>query len=188
MKRGYQICLGVALLMIGIPLETQSQNTLSETQAKLAIIHNFVGRYTQWPGRYSLAHVGEIYVCSFGDDDVVKDFELLEAASTERLKLFTVSNAKLSMAHECHVMYIAASEKWRMKQLLEAVAQYPVLTISPIAHFSKNGGMVELMTSKRRQGNFEKNYVRYTINLGILNARKIMLEPDAVELAKEVVR
>lgn len=187
MRKQIALCLVVVIALMGRNSVAQnSQDTLTDVQAKLAIIHHFVSRYVQWPGRYALGNLSQIYICSFGSDAVTEDLMLLEQASTPDLRVFVQMNPKLSMANECHVVYIAPSEKGRAKRIVYALKNYPVLTIADISSFNEMGGMVELHTNTRMQGNFEKNYVRYNLNIEAIKKQKMHLDPDAVELAQEV--
>lgn len=182
------VLLLLLLLPSAMPHQASSQPILTDVQAKLAIIHNFMSRYVQWPGRYSLEHNSQIYICTYGVDEVVESMRLLEKASTQDLRVFVTSNPALSMAHECHVVYIASTEKANVSHILKTVRLHPILTVSPLRNFASKGGMVELVTDIQLQGTFEKQYIRYIINLNAMKRHKINLEPDAVEMAKEVLR
>ncbi len=162
-------------------------SSLTDVQAKLVIIHTFVGQYTSWPGNYSLERSGEVTICSIGRDDITEQLSLLEQASTDTLHVQVKKQITPSHIKGCHVLYIAESEKLGFAALVKQARDYPVLTISAIRHFVEEGGMVGLETDVKTQGNFEKHYVRYALNSRAVSEAGLSVEVDAIELAKRVM-
>jgi hypothetical protein len=178
---------GLALSMMAPSSIYAVSKPLTDVQAKLIIIHNFIGQYVRWPGRYSLDETRQIYICSQGADELTRELPILEQASTSELKVHVVQNPRSEELTICHVMYFAASEKGHFQEQMQKIKGYPVLTISSMKHFLEKGGMVSLETEIERQGNFEQRFVRYSINSGALTRAKLVVEPDAIELANEVL-
>lgn len=179
--------LTALLLCLTAPAGTVSGQQLTDTQAQLAIIHNFISHYVRWPGRYSLDQTKQIYVCSMGDDHLTEQLPLLEKASTEHIRVQVVrdpGDAELSL---CHALYFAPSQKGTFEAKIKKMKDFPVLTISPIRQFTEKGGMVGLETEVEHQGNFEQRYVRYSLNSKALTSARLFIEPDALELASRVI-
>lgn len=170
-----------------LPMSTLASASLTDVQAKLVIINTFVGQYTRWPGRYSLDRNHQVTICSVGRDEVATQLNMLEQASTEKLQVKVKKQIALSELNHCHVLYIAESEKISFSSWLNRAKNYPLLTISSIRHFVEEGGMVGLETDVKRQGNFEKHYVRYALNSGAVSEAGLSVEVDAIELAKRVI-
>jgi hypothetical protein len=84
----------------------------------------------------------------------------------------------------CHILYIAGSEKKRYQKIIKSVSFKAVLTISGITHFGRSGGVIELFR--------EKDRIRFIINLNnaieaglVISSRLLSL---AVVIEKEEER
>src|SRR5207253_4013890 len=56
----------------------------------------------------------------------------------------------------CHILFISSSERKRLGEILRAVRDANVLTVSEVDHFLSAGGMIQLL--------MEGNKVRFVIN------------------------
>lgn len=162
--------------------------TLTDVEARLVIVHNFLSHYVAWPGALSLDKRSDITICSVGHDEVTSQLRLMEKASTHDLKVSVAQGIGASQYPGCHVLYIAENQAANLSHILNQASSYPVLTISPVKQFVELGGMVGLETEIRHQGNFEKHFVRYSLNLPAISRARLSVLPDALELAKRVVR
>lgn len=180
-----------AAIMLGwllpAPVSSFAAANLTDVQAKLVILHTFVGQYTRWPGSYSLDRNQQVNICSIGRDAVTQQLGLLEKASTNTLEVHVKQQVSPSHIQDCHVLYIAESEKLGFAGLLKQTQGYPVLTVSAIRNFVEEGGMVGLETDVKTQGNFEKHFVRYALNSRAVSAAGLSVEADSMELAKRVI-
>lgn len=179
---------GLAACLMGFHAFAAAPKTLTDVEAKLVIIHAFLSHYTSWPGNYAINLQDDIAICSMGEDAVVSQLALMENASTPSLKVRVLNHVSTKQLTACHVLYVADNQIPDLAAILAAARRYPILTVSAIGQFIEAGGMVELETEVKHQGNFEKHYVRYSLNLGSLARAKLNVLPDALELAKKVVR
>lgn len=179
--------LVLAALLVAPPSRA-ADDRLTDVQAQLVIIHNFLSHYVRWPGRYSLDETRQIYVCSLGEDKLSEAMPLLEKASTDKIRVTVVQDPQNEELTLCHVMYFAESGRSSLAEKLKKMKKFPVLTVSAIRNFTEMGGMVELEVEVKRQGNFEHNYVRYSLNSKALTSAQLFIEPDALELASRVIR
>ena len=189
---GLRLLAMTMILCILMTIKSSSPHALdhplTEVQAKLVIIHSFISEYVRWPGRYSLDETHQIAICSLGEDELTKDLQQLEKASTDALSVRVVKNPDDMELKNCHVIYFADTQKADFREQLQKIKGFPVLTVGGFRQFIDGGGMVALVTKTQRQGNFEKNYVRYSLNSQALTKARLFIEPDAIELAERVVK
>lgn len=161
---------------------------LTDVQAKLAIIYNFISRYVKWPDQPSTDAVRDINICSIGSDELTKEMELLTKASTDKMRVNVISNVASNRWQNCHVLYIAKSEQRDVPAILAGIKTLPVLTFSSIESFADDGGMISLIRETQMQGAFERTFIRYEVNTASVYTAKLYVDPDALELARKVIR
>ncbi len=178
------------MVMLGVlvPSIQAKKIELTDVQAKLVIIHNFVSRYVHWPAERSLDRNSQLLVCFLGDDEVSQSIRILEKASTDTLRVRVIGNPDTTLLDRCHVLYIASSEKAHIGKYITLLNNAPVLTFSDMDHFTEEGGMVSLVEETKMRGNFENIYVRYEINTPAIARATLAVDPDAIELARRIVK
>lgn len=186
MRHLFTCSLMLALAMSGAAFA--ATKTITDVQAKLVIIHSFLGQYAAWPGTYALDERTDVTLCSIGRDEVTQVLPMMENASTSRLRVHVRRSVAPEQFNQCHILYLAQSRQAEMPVLLQRASRYPLLTVSSIPQFVEQGGMVGLESEVKYQGTFEKHYVRYSLNLKATQAVGINIHPDALELARKVVR
>lgn len=176
----------MALVLPASSVAEPAKKNLTDVQAKLVVIHNFISKYVQWPGDRAMANVNRLPVCIIGKDDLTILMPLLQRASTQTLQVSVIDNPDIKELPLCHVVYIAISEKKNLTELLKGLAGAPVLTVSSIPNFVDSGGMVGFVEESQIQGAFEKKFVRFEVNTSAISQSKLFIDPDALELAKRV--
>ena len=81
---------------------------------------------------------------------------------------------------QCHVLYIATSERERLADILHEVRELPILTVSEIQGFSHEGGIIELLRDGER--------IRFKIDLGVAHRAGLELSSRLLNLAVTVTR
>ena len=185
------LCISLCfILCVSAPLQASlsAPKQLTQAQAKLVIILNFINKYSSWPGGYDLGTTGFVNVCSIGQDDVTQELPVLAKASSERLRVNILTDQPHNKINQCHVLYIAESAAWEVPSLIKQTAGSPTLTVSGYSQFIEIGGVVGITEHVKRQGNFEKFFVRYEVNNRSAMQRGLRIDPDALELAARVIR
>lgn len=175
-----------AVFFVQPPLDAAPK--LTDAQARVLIILNFINKYVEWPGNYNLRSTGYVNVCAHGNDAVTAELPVLKQASTPTLSVNVYINQQESYLSRCHVVYIADSKHQDAGRILQLVGNAPVLTVSAAPRFIDQGGAVGLTSVVERQGNFERTFVRYEVNRGQFARAQLRLDPDALELAARVLR
>ncbi|MDE3245052.1 MAG: YfiR family protein [Acidobacteriota bacterium] len=78
----------------------------------------------------------------------------------------------------CHMAFICASERGRLKEIMGRIGHRPVLTVGDTAGFSKKGVMINL--------SIEEDLPRFEINLGAARWNNLGMSAQLLNLARKV--
>ncbi len=79
----------------------------------------------------------------------------------------------------CQLLYIPASAEAQVKEILQLVDGYPVLTVSDMDSFLELGGMIAL--------EIQHNHIRFAVNRGQAEKTGITFNAQMLKLATLVV-
>lgn len=163
------------LLLLAWPPAWAAEN--EGTLLKTAYIYN-VAKFTEWPERSHGPVSAPMRFCLVGEDAQVPSLWRLDGRTVKgrHLKVLTPRGGR--MADECDLLYVAASEREHLVELLRTLRQQPVLTVSELDGFAQAGGMVELSP----QGKL----LRFTIHLGAVRAAELEISPRLLSLARVI--
>jgi len=91
------------------------------------------------------------------------------------LVLKRISNPK---NEKLHILFISASEKGKLSNILAPLEGKPILTISDISHFIERGGMIGF--------EMDDNKVHFSINKGVADAAHLQFSSQVLKLANTV--
>lgn len=153
-------------MLVSFPSLTAAAD-LSDTEIKqryFTLLQNFVS----WP------HYGnsKVVACSYGNDAVT--------AAISRANLFAnyIENVTNSNLKKCQMLYIAMSEADRVSRILKLADKYPILTVSSVSSFVKNGGAVEFYRDTSGDG----FVIKLKINLDLAKAKQLKIDPELLEI------
>ena len=120
---------------------------VSEYAVKAAYLYNFV-KFVEWPpgafrNEYVPFLIGILGDDPFGDllDSAVKDKGIFSRAiHVKRFDGF--DGTQIAQLRHCQILFIAYSEKGRLREILQALRGSQVLTVSEIEKFPLLGGMI----------------------------------------------
>jgi hypothetical protein len=166
------------MLCLALPVRSAEETPRSEYQVKAALLFNFV-RYTEWPAA-AFADPRAPYVIGVaGRDPFGKDLEKVFEGKTVKGRPFVVR--RVSTEEEmrgCHLLFISASERRRMSELLEKVKGAPVLTVGETPDFLDQGGSINLI--------IKDESVRFEINLEPARAARLKLDANLLKVGVSV--
>lgn len=165
-------------LVFGSALGGSTRVPVNDEQLlKTAYIFNFA-KFTRWPGVAWTDDRTALSVCAVGTDELAQALHLLgrETVRGREVNVKQVDTADAVAA--CHILYIAASEYARFRQVLNQAASGHALTISEIRGFADQGGMIQLFRDKSR--------IRFKINTGAIERRGLRLSARLLDLAEIV--
>jgi len=150
-----------------------------EYKVKAAFLYNFA-KFTDWPGSGDDPGDGMLDICVLGRDPFGT---ALDALAGRRVgpRLVQVHRIEEQAGYgHCEVVFISRSEQGRLAAYLVAYRNRPVLTVSDIESFARQGGMIELVIVSGR--------IRFKINLDAARRQGIRLDATLLNLALEVLR
>jgi hypothetical protein len=144
-----RLALVVALMTSGVGFAQD----VTEPALKAAFIYNFV-RFTEWPSVPS--GTDPFTMCVVGDAAVSDALErTVKGRDIEGRPMAVSRTARPVTKQPCHVLYVSGTMRDQSAQLVAAVRDAPVLTISDIDGFGNVGGIVQFF--------FEHGQLRFSI-------------------------
>lgn len=147
----------------------------TEYEVKAAFIHN-IAKFVEWP--VAPPTDGKLRLCIVGQDPFGS---VLDSLRGKRIgdKVWEVLPAKPnSNLRECGVLFIAASERNNLNQVLDAIKGSAVLTMGDSEGYAKQGVMVNFY--------LERNLVRFEINAEAASRAGLKMSSQLLKLARIV--
>jgi hypothetical protein len=134
----------VALALTATALWPQSGG---EYEVKAAFLYKFAS-FVEWPEATRHEPLG---ICVVGQDPFGSALERAVKGHTIGGREFVVRRLKAWRAGAgCHILFIAASEKPRLRSLLEQVQHQAILTVGDVPGFCESGGAINLSVVEAR--------------------------------------
>lgn len=172
--------LAVALLLfIGMPTATHAEaDGGREAKIKAAVVFKTI-KFVEWPEKAFSSPKAPLGVCLFGESPLVDALRLTDGVEAQGHSLqFRQSPYAKVRAEGCQVAFVAQSEAGRLTQILNDLANKPVLLISDIDGFAQQGGAIGLVQAD--------NKLRFEVNLKAARQAGLNLSAPLLELATVV--
>lgn len=167
----------ISLMLFLVWLQPGLAQGVSEGRIKSAYVLNFA-KFVEWPADTAWAE-DKITLCVVGNN--VLDGALLELdgrkAGSRELRVIQHINADDSL-NGCQMVFIGESERKRAAAIIRELGETPVLTISDIEDFAKNGGCIRLL--------YHQNKIVFEVNLTSAQKSKLHLPGQLLNLASTV--
>jgi hypothetical protein len=167
-----------ALLSSLLLVQGQSPRT-SEYQLKAVFLFNFA-QFVDWPPSAPQDSQPPLLIGILGDDPFGTFLD--ETVRGERVGARPIQVRRyhrIADIEDCNILFISRSEDERVPEILSAVKNRPVLTVSDADGFASQGGIIEFFTDKSR--------IRLRVNLDAAEAAKLTISSKLLRVA-EVVR
>lgn len=178
LKRLKIIYIGLLLILVSSVVARAQQEKVTEYQIKAAFIYNFT-KFISWPQKAFASESVPFVVEILGDDPFGPSIEQLRALHVNDRSVDIQYAENDTAIKPCHVLFICASEKNRVNQILQKIKGQPVLTVSDIEGFSTKGGIIEFRVKKEQ--------LRFLINLEAARSAGLRISYQLLSLAKEVI-
>jgi len=152
---------GVLYLLSTMALADNHQQVSNERLFKAAFVYNFA-KFTHWPDNEN----EKFQLCTIGHSPLINDLKQLQGKSIQGRTVNIKTIDQIQTARHCQLLYIATSEKDRYKNILDFTQSQPILTVSELSFFARNGGIIQFYR--------KNNKTRMVINLD--SAHKAGLE------------
>jgi hypothetical protein len=170
----------VMLALLHIPILQAQQPKVSEYQVKAIYLFNF-GRFVQWPPNAMAAKGDAFSICVLGQDPFGASLDSTLAGETLEGKPLAVKRISTPRdAGECRILFISSTEENHLKEILVALDESSILTVSDMPAFSRRGGMIQFV--------LEGDKVRFEINLAKAETAKLTLSSELLKVATTVRR
>jgi hypothetical protein len=170
--------------------QARDSSDSSEYLIKAGFIFNFA-KFVEWPASAfaqpdSPIVIGILGTDPFGTiiDQIVQDKKIgARGFVVKRLKW----GSEVKDLRDCKILFVSASEKAHMDELLQIVKGLPVLTVGETPGFAERGGVIRFVLEDNRV-RFEVNVeaahqAELTISSRLLTLARI-IQPPTVELRK----
>jgi hypothetical protein len=171
--------LVITWTVIAAPWLHAQQSSPTENEVKSAYLYNF-GKFVEWPAKSAI--VGEFFpICALGDDAFGSTLETtISGESINGKKVLVRRVAKPQDAVSCRILFISSSEQNQLKEILAALDNTSVLTVSDMPQFTRRGGMIQFVV--------EANKVRFEVNLTSAERAGLTLSSQLLKVAINVKR
>ena len=174
------MALAVAGVLVGASCLHAQQAKPSEYQVKAAYLYNF-GRFVKWPAGLAAGKGDSFPVCVLGRDPFGPILDSTLAGEALDGKPVVIRRiVRPQDAADCRILFVSSTEENHLKEILAAIDQVGVLTVSDIPGFSRRGGMIQFVV--------EGDRIRFEINLATAESAKLVLSSELLKVAAAVRR
>ncbi len=150
MKKSLRILGMIATLLAARACAGAETPAPSEHQVKAAILCN-LAKYVDWPLASFSQTNSPLVVAVLGEDNFGDDLRRMAQDKTiNGRKLLLKRLTSGEDVKSAHLLFIGASEKKRLPDILEKLRDTSVLTVGESDAFTQLGGMINLATKDRR--------------------------------------
>ncbi|MEN6307530.1 MAG: YfiR family protein [Anaerohalosphaeraceae bacterium] len=173
-------------------------------QLKVTFLYNFM-KFMDWPDPNSVSNTDAkdkdpVVLGVLGDNYLKKNMQYLTGKTIKNrpLKAITIegynaykqekNNATVmdyltehqNILKSCHLLFISASEKDRLAEILKFTEKNPILTVSDIRDFVEAGGVIGFVT--------ENNRIRFDINTVSAETKRLKISSQLLQLARKIFK
>ncbi|MDE3067862.1 MAG: YfiR family protein [Verrucomicrobiota bacterium] len=148
----------------------------TEYQVKAAFLYNF-GKFVDWPSNAFAATNAPLVIGVFGENPFGDNLQsIVRGKNIGNHRVAVRRLRSLSELKRCQILFVSASEKQRLPDILRAVRGAGVLTVSDMDHFTEAGGMISLFMENRE--------IRFQINNEAARAAGLKISSKLLILAE----
>ena len=152
----------------------------SEYQLKAAFLFNFA-KFVEWPPVAFATSTSPIVVGILGENPFGDDLERTIRDKSINNRSFVIKEFHSpTEVTNCHVLFISASEKKRLPEILSSLSGTNVLTVSETEDFIASGGMINFVQ--------ENNKIRFQINAVAAKKANLKISSKLLSLAVSPAR
>ena len=168
----------IALAIVGSAVSEAPRRAVNEASVLVAYLYNF-GKFVGWPDATFESPQATMHFCLYGDDELGSVADALNGKSAHGHPIQVTRLRRGAPIHQCHVLYVAPSERLYVRPLLDLTRQRPILTVSEIEGFANTGGVIGLVTARNR--------LKFEINTAAATEAQLRISSQLLKLALNVV-
>jgi hypothetical protein len=175
-----QTALAVAPVFVVSLLCFAQANKPNEYQVKAAYLYNF-GKFVNWSSSFTPSNKESFAICIVGQDPFGTALEATVAGEKVGGKPVEVRRiSKKQDAASCRVLFVSASERDRLDEVLTDFAPVNILTVSDMPNFTSHGGIIQFVVIE--------NKIRFEVNLSAAERSNLNLSSELLKVAVAVHR
>jgi hypothetical protein len=160
------------------PTEIRAQSASQrEYEIKAAYLYNFIN-YIDWPAGALPAAGGTITIGIVGENPFGSALDPLNGKQIKGRTLVVKQVSSPKDLEQCQIVFVCASEKSRLGEILGQLKDARVLTVSEIEGFAAQGGIINFVS--------ERNKVRFEVNPDAAKRTGLTISSELLKLAKLV--
>lgn len=181
-RRGLRGRIALGAVLLGTTFVAAARGaespTMTEYELKAAFLYNFA-RFVEWPPEAFKNSEAPIVIGVLGADPFGPVLDHTVAGQTIHDRPLVVRRAKeVSALQDCHILFISASEKRRLAEVLERIPKSGILTVADTERFAEMGGMINLFMEAKR--------VKFEINVDAATRAGLKINAQLLRLARIV--
>ena len=159
----------------GVPAHPPAPN---EYQVKAAFLYNFA-KFIEWPAESFKAEGGLLVIGVLGEDPFGSALDQTVSGKNINGRPLIVRRLKWGQnLRDCQLLFISASERKRLAQILDSLRSAGVVTVSDLDNFCQQGGMIGFTLEEKK--------VRFVINMQVAEQARLRIRSKLLTLAKAV--
>jgi hypothetical protein len=129
----------LVVTLFGPVAASAADNSEVETRLKVAFVYNFA-RFVEWPAR---AGSGPVRIAILGHGDLASPLEEVIKGKSANGKAIEATHINaMTEADCCEILLIERSESKHLREIVQAIAEKPVLTVCDGGNCLRDGGMI----------------------------------------------
>jgi len=142
---------------------------------KSSVIFN-ITKFIKWPGSISPNNSSDSFnFCVNGHADISKIFaSISKKKKIQKRKLVVNSETSILNLRNCHMLFLGTSESRDLEKIIEAVHNYPILTVSDTPGFAERGVLINLVV--------KRNKIRFEINRNSISSSGLKVSSELLQL------
>ncbi len=155
-----------------------SQDALPEYQVKAAYLFNFL-KFVEWPDDAFADSLAPIVIGIVGDDPFGSALPEVVVGKTVQGRDLVIRKYHMGEnLRGASILFISASEKKRLPQILASLHGSSALTVADMDGFLDEGGMIQFLS--------ENDRVRFSINVDATSRARLKVSSKLLSLARAV--
>jgi len=179
--------LGILIALFGMTLnwtpaadaQAGDASDSSEYLIKAGFIYNFA-KFVEWPSATFSQPDSPIVICVLGTDPFGNVLDRIVEDKKIGPRGFVVKRFKWSKdlkdVKDCKILFVSASEKAHIDEILLSVKGLPILTVGETPGFAERGGVIRFT--------LEDNRVRFEVNVDAAHQAELNISSRLLTLAK----
>jgi hypothetical protein len=173
------VALSVSLSWAPESIAQASDSDSSEYLIKAGFIYNFA-KFVEWPSAAFAQPDSPIVIGILGTDPFGNLIDRIVENKKVGARGFVVKRLKWSTdlkdLKECKILFVGASEKAHLDDLVQIVKSLPILTVGETPGFAERGGVIRFV--------LEDNRVRFEINVEAAHQADLTISSRLLTLAR----